>query len=683
MAAIYQKDGKSLYDFNGQTYDANTGRTLSGDAPLANAAPGVTTDITAPVNLQQVPLSKPVTTVSSETPTNKYIPDLNNRLSTLTSSGGTRQTYTDQGGFLRYGDDLSLVEAPDDAQPNESGAWESGGQTYGSAPHYSDDPTSNALMAAQIKGLDASTRAKVTSIQKMYDIYKKQQEDINSRYTAGVDQTMLMGGSSRYAQVSSAGIVDTAMSYGVQQLAALDAQEQNMVQSAKDAQASGNYQIMSKAIDQAEKIREQKQAATEKMNQKLQDAVDAQQKQKIQASRDGAISDLLAQGVTDPNQIMSYLNAYDNGDSTGGNFTAEEISKSLGFLSKPNDPLVSSAMSWVTDAAKNGADPKLVQQAMSLARTNPSGAMAMLAGALSDPYKAQKDALALEQAQANLKKTRAEANQAAGGKMLSVNDALALGVPFGTTEAQAYGKGVIESLKPSDKDFKIAQDLAYGSLTMPQFKQLYANTKNTVQKQNMYVTAKELNPNFDPAAFELGYTFAANPKIREQVSSLDSIGDATQKVIDASDNAVRTGTGLNDLVVKGGIALGNKQYSTMRLARAAYANELADALGYRSADDLSRDIGFDITDQNLSAAQFKDGIEQVVAPFLASKRSSLVNAMGIYGKVMNQQASGVAGQGAGTVKMKDPKTGDVWTFNQMSPADWQSALDEGWSPVQK
>ena len=53
------------------------------------------------------------------------------------------------------------------------------------------------------------------------------------------------------------------------------------------------------------------------------------EKQAIQSSRDNAVGDLLTQGITDPKQLLDYLNFYDDGTPTGGDFTAEEITKTI------------------------------------------------------------------------------------------------------------------------------------------------------------------------------------------------------------------------------------------------------------------------------------------------------------------------------------------------------------------
>ena len=76
-------------------------------------------------------------------------------------------------------------------------------------------------------------------------------------------------------------------------------------------------------------IRADKQAATQALATKMQTASD----QAVQAKRDSAVANLVAQGVTDPTQLLETLNTDANGNITG-DFTADEISKTLAAIQK-------------------------------------------------------------------------------------------------------------------------------------------------------------------------------------------------------------------------------------------------------------------------------------------------------------------------------------------------------------
>lgn len=199
--------------------------------------------------------------------------------------------------------------------------------------------------------------------------------------------------------------------------------------------------------------------------------------------------------------------------------------------------------------------------------------------------------------------------------------------------APDYKPGQAPIIKPGTPEFKVAQDLAYGNLTFPQFRSLYSYSRDVGKKTAIYEKAADLNPGFNPAGFELGYNFAKNPQVRKQLASLDNVQSGVNDLLRVSDAAARTDIPiLNKYLLPGGVALGSKNYSNLKTARTAFADELSGALGYGSATDMSREMGFDMTDPNLSPAVFKSNVQDILIPFVERKRKSLTDQMGIYGQ---------------------------------------------------
>jgi hypothetical protein len=200
-------------------------------------------------------------------------------------------------------------------------------------------------------------------------------------------------------------------------------------------------------------------------------------------------------------------------------------------------------------------------------------------------------------------------------------------------------------IKAGSGDFRIAQDLAYGKTTFQQFKALFAYSRDPGRKLAIYNKAADLNPNFNPAAFEMGFKLASNPKVQQQLASLDNVNAAVPDLLALSDAAKRSSVPLiNQFTVKGGLKLGNRNYSNFQTAVTAFADELSGALGYGSATDMSREMGFAMTDPSLSPQQFESAINDVVVPFLARKKDTLLNQMGVYGQPGFNPAAGPAGK---------------------------------------
>jgi len=225
------------------------------------------------------------------------------------------------------------------------------------------------------------------------------------------------------------------------------------------------------------------------------------------------------------------------------------------------------------------------------------------------------------------------------------------------TAAQAAANAPAVTIKDGSREFTIAQDLAYGKLTFPAFQSLYGRAQsNAPLKTAIYEKARELNPNFNPAAFEMGFKLASNPKMQQQLASLDNVKRSVADLIRLSDEAGRTGSPvLNQYIIKGGVALGDKRYSNLKAATIAFADELSGALGFGSATDMSRQMGLDLTDDTLSPDQFRSAVLDVVVPFIDRKKQSFLDQMGVYGQPgMNAAATQQPATKGPTVRLKAP-----------------------------
>jgi hypothetical protein len=223
-------------------------------------------------------------------------------------------------------------------------------------------------------------------------------------------------------------------------------------------------------------------------------------------------------------------------------------------------------------------------------------------------------------------------------------------------KANAPSKPVL----PGSNDYKVAQSLAFGKLTFSEYRALIGYSRDINRKISIYVAATEINPQFNPAMFEMGFTLAKNPKVQQQLASLDNVRVGIPDLLGFSDAAERTGaTILNKAVIPGGIALGGKTYSNFATARTAFADELSGALGYGSATDMSREMGFSMVDPALSPENFRSAILNVVAPFVERKKQTLLDQMGPYGMPGMNPAASKASPGGEVKPRTDPKVNEL------------------------
>jgi hypothetical protein len=207
--------------------------------------------------------------------------------------------------------------------------------------------------------------------------------------------------------------------------------------------------------------------------------------------------------------------------------------------------------------------------------------------------------------------------------------------------ASKAGAGPEITIKPNTRESRIATDVATGRLPYADWQRMYGRGAQFAEKKAaMYDYARQINPDFDVASYEAGLKVAGNPKIVMQVSSLNNVMSGVPDLLAASNAADSAGLRiLNSYIKKGGFTIGGKAYSNLNTARTAFADELSGALGYGSATDMSRDMGFSMTDSTLPPDKFAAAIQDIVVPFVERKKRSILGGMGVYGQPGRSPAS--------------------------------------------
>ncbi len=186
-------------------------------------------------------------------------------------------------------------------------------------------------------------------------------------------------------------------------------------------------------------------------------------------------------------------------------------------------------------------------------------------------------------------------------------------------------------VKPNSAQWRVAQDMAYGKIDMGDFQRLYSRNMDSGMKVAIYDQARQMNPQFDPKAFEAGYKVATTPNVVSQLSAIDNVVADMGVLLDASDLAIRTGLPLiNGVVNRVGYEIGGQKYSDFNTARTIFADELSIALGLGANTDMMRDLALAITDPKLSPENFQHAMETKVIPMLQNRRTSITRPMGPY-----------------------------------------------------
>lgn len=231
---------------------------------------------------------------------------------------------------------------------------------------------------------DSLTSSIIASIQNQYTQLIEQQKQTNAGQNAGETKLLLRNGGLQHTG-SGTNVLAATVSYGISQLADLNNKEQMAILQAQQAGQQADFQLQDRINQEISDIRDKKVATAVELNDKIaaanQKAADEKKAAdaiKIQASREGAISSLLSQGITSPNDILNYLN-YDDSGNQIGDFTAKEISDTLATLNPDKGAIQKVAQTL----AENGADQPLIQKVLQAGDLN--SAIALAGSNLQDP----------------------------------------------------------------------------------------------------------------------------------------------------------------------------------------------------------------------------------------------------------------------------------------------------------
>ena len=260
----------------------------------------------------------------------KVIPDIDKRLDKLAEKG----QYYDANGNLHNADG-TLVEQPQDGTTGYTDSRMSEANALTESAN-EDSKLIFDTLDSLMKQTDQATAREIKSIKAQYDVREQQLAEINRREQLSENTSLLLGGSSRYTS-SASGISAGFARAGIMELAALDAEEASAISTAESARADKNYQLASKKLDYVEKLRKEKQDKASEIAKAVAEENKTMRENMIKQTKDNAIVELFANGVTDPIDLLNLLSFDDNGNPTGSDITLEEIADTLKLIQPPDE----------------------------------------------------------------------------------------------------------------------------------------------------------------------------------------------------------------------------------------------------------------------------------------------------------------------------------------------------------
>jgi hypothetical protein len=291
------------------------------------------------------------------------------------------RTYTGADGVERNADTGEPAKIPPTAKANEAGIFidQVTGKKYNaplgdtSALDYKAQQVADQIKARA----DAETASTIDNIKARFASLIRKQEEFNRASEAKTQNTLLTGGvtgkgsSAQYAPLSSDRIVAAQVNYGLDQIADLVQKENELIAEAEAARYQKNYPDLERKLAEIANAKEKTQQAAIKLNDKIAAAEEKKREELLQSTKDTAIADLYASGVTDTASILKELR------KAGMNVSAQEVSSALKNSGVEDINKVASL------AAQNGAPLDIVArigQAGSVAEAN-----ALASGYLQDP----------------------------------------------------------------------------------------------------------------------------------------------------------------------------------------------------------------------------------------------------------------------------------------------------------
>lgn len=239
--------------------------------------------------------------------------------------------------------------------------------------YYLNDPSFKFLngrfndIKAQLDSLGLSI---INSIHSQYANLIAEQKQINYSTERARNTSLLLSGSSRYAQLSSESIMHQQISYGLGQIARIQAMENEAIAKAQDAILDKNMRLAEAQTDLAESFRKEKMDYLKTFKEKMEET-----DKKIQFNKgQNNVSQIISDGETDPGKILKKLQEMGSKD-----FTLKDINDTIDQL----NPDAKEIYNLQKEAAKNGANE---EQIATIGKSKTlDEALAKSSGFLQDP----------------------------------------------------------------------------------------------------------------------------------------------------------------------------------------------------------------------------------------------------------------------------------------------------------
>lgn len=225
------------------------------------------------------------------------------------------------------------VDGANELDQNKTDLKTTSDEYYAKAKNVTD--TIDSINSGAIP-LNAAEQAQVDGLKQQFGDLIKAQGLQNISAEGSANTRGYQTGSAEYDpdfQVNTIGNIATA---GINKVADLNIKMASAVATLTNALKTQKISDIKTSWDVYQTAAKDRMAALQKTITDTSKAVSDARKTLIQSSRDNAIAGIISQGVTNPTEILNYLNNDAKGNQIG-DFTADEVSKAVKALAPEND----------------------------------------------------------------------------------------------------------------------------------------------------------------------------------------------------------------------------------------------------------------------------------------------------------------------------------------------------------
>lgn len=194
----------------------------------------------------------------------------------------------------------------------------------------------------------------------------------------------------------------------------------------------------------------------------------------------------------------------------------------------------------------------------------------------------------------------------------------------GNTVTTVQGTGIVAGHKVDPKISGDVEDVLSGRNTLYNIRQTMGRTNAaSAYMKSMRDAIRGIDSNFDFVASDAGGKFVSSEYYQKSTAAINSVLPNIDKITQLSDQVGRVGIkGVDSLLQKGQVQIGDKTVSNFREAQKLIADEIGLALGQGTVSDMKLQLGFDVTDPSVSQEVFASNMK-VVKDFIENRKKGL------------------------------------------------------------